>query len=143
MQTSLTSLRSFLLLSPQLLMMRIHEELYSHLKLYPRRVIIPHRLNPYPEEVQYVITAHHIAALPVVCYPISDFERLSVSTTLRNSLIPCDGSTGISIHRSSRKLLNEAFSYCLSELYISLRYDPLFLWERYLSMCSTSYRLLP
>lgn len=60
MQTSLTSLRSFLLLSPQLLMMRIHEELYSHLKLYPRRVIIPHRLNPYPEEVQYVITAQHI-----------------------------------------------------------------------------------
>jgi hypothetical protein len=37
--------------SDQILMMRIPEDLYGHLKRFPRRVVIPHRLTPYPEAV--------------------------------------------------------------------------------------------
>ncbi len=37
--------------SDQILMMRIHDELYAHLKRYPRRLILPHRLNPYPSQI--------------------------------------------------------------------------------------------
>ena len=34
-------------------MMRNHREIYDHLEHYPRRIIIPHRLNPYPTAVMY------------------------------------------------------------------------------------------
>jgi hypothetical protein len=37
--------------SDQILMMRIPQEIYGHLKIYPRRLVIPHRLNPYPEPI--------------------------------------------------------------------------------------------
>jgi hypothetical protein len=36
-------------------MMRIHEELYRHLQLYPRRLLVPHRLLPYPTTVDTVV----------------------------------------------------------------------------------------
>ena len=33
-------------------MMRIHKDIYDHLKDFPRRLVIPHRLNPYPSDVR-------------------------------------------------------------------------------------------
>ena len=37
--------------SDQILIIRQHEALYAHLREYPRRMIIPHRLIPYPLDV--------------------------------------------------------------------------------------------
>ena len=37
--------------SDQILMLRRHAEIYEHLRQYPRRMIIPHRLIPYPSDV--------------------------------------------------------------------------------------------
>jgi len=36
--------------SDQVLMMRHHDIIYGHLHKYPRRVLVPHRLIPYPEQ---------------------------------------------------------------------------------------------
>jgi len=41
--------------SDQVVLLRILRELYSHLKLYPRRMLLPHRLMPYPD---YIIDYH-------------------------------------------------------------------------------------
>jgi hypothetical protein len=43
--------------SDQILMMREHEEIYGHLKKFPRRLMLPHRLNPYPPAV--IIERYH------------------------------------------------------------------------------------
>jgi hypothetical protein len=37
--------------SDQVLLVRIMRDLYAHLKVYPRRMLIPHRLMPYPNDV--------------------------------------------------------------------------------------------
>ena len=34
--------------SDQILLMRIHDDLYAHIDAYPRRMLVPHRLIPYP-----------------------------------------------------------------------------------------------
>ena len=47
-------------------MMRIHQELYDHLKKYPRRLILPHRLNPYPSQVIAIPSSPTIYIDPVV-----------------------------------------------------------------------------
>jgi hypothetical protein len=40
----------------QVLMMRIHDDLFEHLRKFPRRLLVPHRLNPYPEAVRALLT---------------------------------------------------------------------------------------
>jgi hypothetical protein len=54
-------------------MMRIHEELYRHLQLYPRRLLVPHRLLPYPTTVDTVVISvvmivliQEVLAIPTV-----------------------------------------------------------------------------
>lgn len=37
--------------SDQILVMRAHDDLYDHLDAYPRRLLVPHRLIPYPEPI--------------------------------------------------------------------------------------------
>ena len=37
--------------SDQILVMRSHADLYAHLEAYPRRLLVPHRLIPYPEPI--------------------------------------------------------------------------------------------
>ena len=54
----------------QILMMRIHQDIYDHLKTYPRRLVIPHRLNPYPVDVREnrFFTLHYYFLLQVDIY---------------------------------------------------------------------------
>lgn len=36
----------------QILMMRVHADIFEHLEKYPRRLVVPHRLLPYPDTVR-------------------------------------------------------------------------------------------
>jgi len=56
--------------SDQILMMRIHEDIYAHLKAYPRRLIIPHRLSPYPDPILTVFHERNVSNNP----PMSWFD---------------------------------------------------------------------
>jgi hypothetical protein len=52
----------------QILMIRIQEELFNHLKKYPRRLMVPHRLAPYPEEVILSVKCMHVYSNKLVIF---------------------------------------------------------------------------
>jgi len=68
--------------SDQILVMRSHEDLYAHLDTYPRRLLIPHRLIPYPETI-----LHHYHKRNSSIYGPLAFLQQNCCTRRQN----CDG----------------------------------------------------
>lgn len=65
-------------------MMRSHREIYDHLEHYPRRIVIPHRLNPYPttvSSIQYLYLfnsmTHHFTLNSLVCVRTADTQLVT------------------------------------------------------------------
>jgi hypothetical protein len=84
--------------SDQILVLRKPEELYNHLKIYPRRFISPHRLMPYPEPV---VTIRHNRQLSQK----SSLDWLNMSCCMPRQNCK-DRKTWISVRDTNVNILN-------------------------------------
>lgn len=84
--------------SDQILVIRKPEELYNHLKIYPRRFISPHRLMPYPEPV---VTLRHERKLS----KINQLDWLNMSCCMPRQNCK-DRKTWISVSDTNVNIIN-------------------------------------
>lgn len=82
--------------SDQILIMRIHDDLFQHIDTYPRRLLVPHRLIPYPEPV-----LHHFHQRNSSQFGPLDFLQQSCCTPRQN----CDGKRSTWQHVKNKNVV--------------------------------------
>jgi hypothetical protein len=114
--------------SDQILMMRPLDEIYRHLEMYKRRLLVPHRLMPYPEPVLSMFHKRNVnakmASQAVKGYGPEDWEKMNCCLRRqncwdRNEWIKVSNSTVpvVSVHGIITPLGNsnfhaETYRYC-------------------------------
>ena len=100
-------------------MIRQHEMLYTYLHKYPRHVLVPHRLVPYPEEVLTEVHNRNLSTSQIMdwtdmncCLPLQNCQERKSWILITNASVPIVNIFGLQVGLGNLNFHEESFRAC-------------------------------